>query len=212
MYWETGEDVHNSMVSSAMSRNQFTAIMSNIHFASNNSLDVNDKFAKVRPLLDYLNASCLANFIPEQTLSVDESMIPYFGHHGAKQYIHGKPIKFGYKMWVIATRLGYAVQFTPYQGAGTTDKDLGLGGSVVCSLTKDLPKHDGSFYHIVFDNLFTSPRLLRLLANQGMAATGTLRPNRTEGAPLRSPEIMKKEPRGAYDVILDQKSAVCLVR
>jgi len=212
MYWETGEDVHNSMVSSAMLRNWFTAIMSNIHFASNNSLDVNDKFAKVRPLLDYLNASCLANFIPEQTLSVDESMIPYFGHHGAKQYIHGKPIKFGYKMWVIATRLGYAVQFSPYQGAGTTDKDLGLGGSVVCSLTKDLPKHDGSSYHIVFDNLFTSPRLLRLLANQGMAATGTLRPNRTEGAPLRSPEIMKKEPRGAYDVILDQKSAVCLVR
>ena len=194
MYWETGEDVYNSMVSSAMSHNRFTAIMSNIHFASNNSLDVN------------------ANFIPEQTLSVDERMIPYFGHHGAKQYIYGKPIKLGYKMWVIATRLGYAVQFTPYQGAGTTDKDLGLGGSVVCSLTKDLPKHDGSSYHIVFDNLFTSPRLLRLLANQGMAATGTLRPNRTEGAPLRSPEIMKKEPRGAYDVILDQKSAVCLVR
>ena len=212
MYWEASEDVHNSMVSAAMSRNRFSAIMSNIHFANNQTLDTNDRFAKVRPLLDHFNSSCLANFVPEQTLSVDESMIPYFGRHGAKQYIHGKPIKFGYKMWVLATRLGYAVQFYPYQGAGTTDKELGLGGSVVCNLTKDLPKHDGSSYHIVFDNLFTSPRLLRLLADKGMAATGTLRPNRAEGAPLKTLEVLKKEPRGAYDVVLDQSSAVCMVR
>ena len=44
------------------------------------------------------------------------------------------------------------------------------------NLTTDLPKHDGSSYHIVFDNLFTSPHLLRLLTDKGMAATGTLRP------------------------------------
>ena len=212
MYWEAKEDVHNILVSAAMSRNRFSSIVRNIHFANNNTLDSSDRFAKVRPLLDHVNSSCIANFIPEQTLSVDESMVPYFGRHGAKQYIHGKPIKFGYKMWVLATRLGYVVKFFPYQGAGTTDKELGLGGSVVHQLTQDLPKHDGSSYHIVFDNLFTSPRLLRLLADMGMASTGTLRPNRAEGAPLKSAEVLKKEPRGAYDVALDKKSAVCLVR
>jgi len=82
----------------------------------------------------------------------------------------------------------------------------------VYNLTTDLPKHDGSSYHIVFDNLFTSPHLLRLLTDKGMAATGTLRPNHAEGAPLRSMEALKKEPRGAYHVVVDQKSAVCLVR
>ena len=167
---------------------------------------------KVRPLLDHINDACLANFHPEQNLSVDESMVPYFGRHGAKQYIHGKPIKFGYKMWVLATRLGYVVRFYPYQGAGTTDKDLGLGGSVVTNLTTDLPKIEGSCYHIVFDNLFTSPRLLRLLAGKGMAATGTLRPNRAEGAPLKSIDVMKKEPRGSHDVVLERKAAICVVR
>ena len=212
MYWEANGDVHNLMVSSAMSRNRFSAIMSNIHFANNNSLDASDKFAKVRPLLDHVNSACLTNFHPEQVLSVDESMVPYFGRHGAKQYIHGKPIKFGYKMWVLATRLGYCVQFFPYQGAGTTDKDLGLGGSVVTMLTKDLPKLDGNCYHVVFDNLFTSPRLLRTLASKGIAATGTLRPNRTEGACLRGVDVMKKEPRGSFDVALDRNSDVCLVR
>jgi len=61
-----------------------------------------------------------------QTLRVDESMSPYFGRHGAKQYIHGKPIKFRYKMWVLVSRLRYAVQLYPYQRAGTIDKELGL--------------------------------------------------------------------------------------
>lgn len=212
MYWESSTDVHNTMVSSAMSRNRFTSIMSNIHFANNKTLAPNDKFAKVRPLLDRMNTACLANFQPEQTLSVDESMIPYYGRHSAKQYIHGKPIKFGYKMWVLATRLGYVVSFYPYQGAGTTDKELGLGGSVVTNLIKHLPNTEGSAYHVVFDNLFTSPRLLRLLADQGVAATGTLRPNRCEGAPLRSNDVMKKEPRGAYDVVFDRKAKVSVVR
>jgi DNA excision repair protein ERCC-6 len=212
MYWEANGDVHNTMVSGAMSRNRFSEILSNIHFANNSNLDQNDKFAKVRPLIDSINASCLANFQPEQFVSVDESMIPYFGRHGAKQYIHGKPIKFGYKMWVAATRLGYVINFYPYQGAGTTDKDLGLGGSVVFNLTKQLPKVNGCAYHIVFDNLFTSPRLLRLLADEGMAATGTLRLNRTEGAPLKSIEVMNKQSRGSYDVVLDSKAKVCVVR
>ena len=35
MYWETQSDVHNPMVSAAMSRNRFSSIMSNIHFANN---------------------------------------------------------------------------------------------------------------------------------------------------------------------------------
>lgn len=64
----------------------------------------------------------------------------------------------------------------------------------------------------MFDNLFTSPRLLRVLASKGIAATGTLRPNCTEGACLRTVDVMKKEPRGSYNVALDRNSDVCLVR
>jgi len=76
MYWEAEGDAHNSMVSRAMSRNKFSSIMSDIHFVNNNSLDQADRFATVRPLLDHINAACLANFHPEQVLSVDESMVP----------------------------------------------------------------------------------------------------------------------------------------
>ena len=72
-------------------------------------------------------------------------MLPYFGRHGAKQYIHGKLIKFGYKLWVMATLLGYCIQFQSYasKNGGLNEYmnvGLGLGGAVVASLMQVLPK------------------------------------------------------------------------
>ena len=34
-------------------------------------------------------------------VSIDESMVPYYGGHSAKMFIKGKPIRFGYKIWYI---------------------------------------------------------------------------------------------------------------
>jgi hypothetical protein len=48
--------------------------------------------------------------------SIHESMVSYFGRHGCKQYIRGKPIRFGYEFCCGATRLGYISWFQPYQG------------------------------------------------------------------------------------------------
>ena len=62
-------------------------------------------------------------FPAETNLCVDESMIPYFGHHGAKQHMHGKPIRFGYKAWCLCTRLSYLIQAKLYQGAKTGNTD-----------------------------------------------------------------------------------------
>ena len=62
------------------------------------------------------------------------------------------------------------------------------------------------------ENFFTSPSLLRLLKGNGMAATGTVRANRTENAPLQAVDDMKKKARGSSDVVNDNKSNVTLVR
>ena len=96
MYWQPTDDVYNAAVSSIMTRNRFDEIMQNLHLANNNDLDKNDKFAKVRPLINLLNKQFLEHFFPEQHIRVDEPMVPYYGKHGTKQYTHGKPIKFGY--------------------------------------------------------------------------------------------------------------------
>ena len=160
-----------------------------------------------------INEICLQNFIREKNVSIDESMVPYYERHGCKQYIQNKPVKFGYKLWVAATPLGYTMQFYPYAGKDDNyKKDTGLGGSVVMTLMSKLPTVPNSNYHVVMDNFFITPRLLRLLKRNDMAATGTIRANRTDNAPLQAVDDMKKEARGAFDVVNDNKSNLKLVR
>ena len=140
-------------------------------------------------------------------------MVPYYGSNGCKQYILNKPVNFGYKLWVAATPLGYPIQSYPYaRNDDNYNKDIGLGGSFVMTLMSKLPTVPNSNYHVVMDNFFTSLSLLRLLKGNGMAATGTVRANRTENAPLQAVDDMKKEARGSYDVVNDNKSNVTLVR
>ena len=40
-------------------------------------------------------------------LSIDESMMPYYGSHSCKMFIKGKPIRFGYMMWCVCESDGY---------------------------------------------------------------------------------------------------------
>ena len=66
---------------------------------------------------------------------VDEAMVPYFGRHGCKQFIRGKPLRYGYKLWVGATSGDYIVWNEHYQEASSLInpqyKCFGRGGSVV---------------------------------------------------------------------------------
>ena len=93
-------------------------------------------------------------------------MEPYYGHHPSKQFLRGKPVRFGYKVWCLATSTGYLVKFTPYTGKDERQPGLGLGSSVVKNLAADtVVKKAG--HHIYIDNYFTSLRLLRELVLDG---------------------------------------------
>ncbi|GBP57432.1 PiggyBac transposable element-derived protein 3 [Eumeta japonica] len=120
MFWEVKSDTHNDLVASSIRRNRFFEIQQYLHLSdSSTSLPANDKFAKVREYFTKLNVNFTANFTKAGSshISIDETIVPYFGRHGTKQHIHGKPIRFGYKLWSAATRHGYLVNFEPYQGA-----------------------------------------------------------------------------------------------
>ena len=175
MMWEYHTESHLPSVANAMRRNRFETLKAYAHFADNTKLSKNDKFAKMRPLLTMLNERFLQYAILEERLSVDESMIPYFGRHGAKQFLRGKPIRFGYKMWCLCDRLGYIIQCEPYQGAsGTHDKELGVGASVVLDLVSELP--DGVPFKIYGDRFFSSVKLAEILKCKGIGYTGTVKP------------------------------------
>ena len=90
--------------------------------------------------------------------------------------------------------------------------NLGLEGSVVDKLTDILLKHAGSNYHIITDNFFLSPQLLRSLRKKGIVATGTAQLNRVENAPLKPVKEMEKLERGLADVVIDDNTKITFVR
>ncbi|KAK9688455.1 Transposase IS4 [Popillia japonica] len=207
MYWETAEDCHNELISSAISRDKFTYIMKNIHCCDNNALnksDKFDKFAQRRPLFNILSERFMLFTPTEENYCIDEAMVPYYGRHPTKQFIRGKPIRWGYKFWVGSTRLGYVTWFEPYQGSFSQQyvesyKDLGLGPGVVLRFAvlrfadSMQESKQGMHFHFYFDNFFTILPLLDVLSQRGIKATGTVRENRLGSCPIRSSKNLKKE-------------------
>ena len=115
---------------------------------------------KVRLLYNSINKRCLKYFSDLSSIYVDKSKLPYYGRHSSKQRIAGKPIRMGYKMWVLEKSNGYVVQFDLYQGA--KDQNLsrksavnrGLGEKVVLDFLNSLRQKLS--YHVFFDTFFTS--------------------------------------------------------
>uniref|UniRef100_A0A2K6LGX8 ERCC excision repair 6, chromatin remodeling factor n=1 Tax=Rhinopithecus bieti TaxID=61621 RepID=A0A2K6LGX8_RHIBE len=210
MFWEQRTDVHNVLVSAAMRRDRFETIFSNLHVADNANLDPVDKFSKLRPLISKLNERCM-KFVPNETyFSFDEFMVPYFGRHGCKQFIRGKPIRFGYKFWCGATCLGYICWFQPYQGKNpnTKHEEYGVGASLVLQFSEALTEAHPGQYHFVFNNFFTSIALLDKLSSMGHQATGTVRKDHIDKVPLESDVALKKKERGTFDYRIDGKGNI----
>ena len=78
--------------------------------AENDNLTAGVKLAKIRPLKDKVNASLQQFGLFEKDLSIDEQMELYFGRHSAKMFIRGKPIRIGFKNWVLASSDGYPLR------------------------------------------------------------------------------------------------------
>lgn len=200
MYWQLDEDTHLPLISNNMSRNRFQEIKRYIHLADNSKLDLSDKMAKIRPLSKMLCEKFCQFGYMHKNLSIDESMVKYFGGHSAKQFIRGKPVRFGFKNWMLTSSCGYLYQMDTYCGAKVVDREsqhLPLGSRVVLDFVKSIPHPTD---HIMFfDNFFTSFDILSLLKQKGFKATGTVRDRRTKNCPLVLKKAMQKEERGKFD-------------
>ncbi|CAH2096878.1 unnamed protein product [Euphydryas editha] len=121
MYWSLDEDVGVDVVSKAMSRNRFREIKRNLHLVNNNDFsNTTDKMFKLRKLSDILMKKFNQWQVFHENLSIDESMVKYYGHHSAKLFIRGKPVRFGFKNWVVASSSGYCYCFDIYCGKAAT--------------------------------------------------------------------------------------------
>lgn len=207
-YWCEDPDMLCPMVSESMRRNRFEIIFRYMHFKDNSLEDREDKIWKIRPITDAVKKRCLSNFHPEQDLSYDESMVEYYGRHGCKQFIRGKPLRFGYKMWCLNTPLGYLINFEMYQGTNPRIRPLypelyGKNSAPLFSMLDDLDDEKRHMpYCISFDILFTSTRVLLGLKQRGYHGTGTIREIMIpKSCPLPDKKALKKKQRGHIESI-----------
>ena len=106
LYQGNSSDIHNAAMSNGMSRNHFEEILSVFHLSDNINLDKQDKMTKIRPFNDMIAKRCIENRPNSPDISADESMLPYYGRNNSKQRMQNKPVRSGYKMWVLAEPLG----------------------------------------------------------------------------------------------------------
>lgn len=218
-YWDSSTDMGNQLVKNSIRRDRFISILRYFHCADNSKIDLSDKFFKLRPLMDKLRNNFLKHFVPEEELNLDESMVKYFGRHPCKQFIRGKPIRFGYKIWSLNTKSGYLINFVPYQG---NDKRISteyqnIFGKCAAPLLMMLNEFEAEKrnlrYSLYFDNLFTSIHLLSHLKKLGYSATGTIRDNRIpKNCPLPTKNQMKKKSRGHSSSALDTTNGIIVMR
>lgn len=213
MYWD--KFVGIGLFLDTMSRDRFFQLRNALHIVNNleRPADSSDKLYKVRPLYNAIRRRCLELSL-EESLCIDEQMVPFKGQLSIKQYVKGKPYPWGIKIFLLAGRSGVAYDFLIYQGS-TTELDaqnkklFGLGASVVLHLC-DRIKSEG--HKLYYDNYFSSYHLLQVLKHRKIFAAGTVRVNRFFSPTLMHDSEIRKKERGFSDQVVSRDNNVVLTK
>ncbi len=210
-YWSTDQNFDCPLVRNAMTKNRYKEIKKCLHFNDNSKIPdkCEDKCYKIRPILDICNHNFNMFGYFVNKFSIDEKIVEYFGRHPIKQYIRGKPIRFGLKEWALCGTNGYTFQFSVYQGKHETTieekyTDWNLGAKVVLSLADKLPLGGQLF----FDNFFTDIQLIDALSQKEICATGTVRFNRLANCPFTPKAQWSKKERGSMEFAVEKSTGI----
>ena len=116
LYWCNNEDVGVNLVKKKISRNRFQKIKQYFHLVDNDNLQQNDKLAKMRIYQNLMQKNFLWFEVSSEQLFIDKQMATYYEHFSTKIYMRNKPVKFGMKIWFLASSQGNLFSFEVYNG------------------------------------------------------------------------------------------------
>ena len=189
-YWSKTGVAQSPFFGKFMSRNRFTAILSNLHLVDDSTNPPygqpgHDPLAKLRPFVKMCQENFKFVYRPKVNLSLDESCCPWKGRLRFKVYNPRKPARFHIKLFqVCEAETGYIVGFNIYTGKGsclqdgvTLDPDCNTTTKTVMTLLQEADCLDKG-HRVYFDNYYTSPELLEELLYRDSLGCGTVRGNR----------------------------------
>jgi hypothetical protein len=161
-----------------------------MHFADNtkqNEYQGPPKLFKIYPIIEHLNSKFQSLYLPNQNITIDESLTLWKGRLSFRQYIPLKAAKFGIKTYELCeSSSGYVWSFLVYTGKDMdlTTKVVTTAASktaaIVVKLVEDLL---GRGHTVWMDNFYNSPDLARFLKSKQTDCVGTLRDNRKNVPP-----------------------------
>lgn len=211
-YWIKGSR-HIPWFRTMFSRDRFQLILKFFHLTDNTLLfepghPNYDPCGRFDMLVKHANTVFQRHYIPNQQLSIDESLVGTHCHSAIKQYIPNKKHhKWGIKFWMLCDSISkYCSVFFCYKGAkNTDDEDLvqkyGLGFTVAQKLLS-IGNYLHKGYHLFTDNFYTSLRLAKALLKQNTYLTGTIRRNRKEIPPEAKKAIVGEAKYMAHENVL----------
>lgn len=99
LYWKP-EMKTKLVASTKLSRNRFEKLRNNLHIVEVSLPDQNDRFWKVRRLLNESEERCRSLKV-EERLCIDEQIVPFKGKLDIEQYMKGKPYPWGVKIFML---------------------------------------------------------------------------------------------------------------
>jgi len=117
---------------------------------------VNNQVWRVTKIVEIFRTNIQKFGFFSSKLSIDESMIKFFGRLDIKQYVRIKPIRFGIKLWALCTIFGFLHDFSIYCGKNENVQNLkkcNLGSRVVLNMLHQflmtVPNKKLKDYHVL---------------------------------------------------------------
>ena len=158
------------------SRTRFMDIYTNLTLRNLERVENGDTLFKIRPIIDSVISASQFYYLLKGDLSLDEAMIPFQGRHSLIQYLPLKPIKYGFKAFLLCeAETGYVLNWRMYDKS-IEGGELGVTYKIVKQLCEGF---EGEGYRLFMDRYYTSIQLFVDLKELQIGACGTIMINRT---------------------------------
>lgn len=189
LYWCNNDMYANARIKNSMKRDRFLSILKFLHFSDNTTARTEDRLNKIRNIVQAIVDTFKSSIKPGKNIVIDESMVPWRGRLGFRQYIPGKRHKYGVKLYKLCLPEGYTYNIEIYAGKNGTIIEKSHSHDIVMKLLNGL-LFEG---RILFtDSFYTSVPLGEELLEKNTFICGTVKINKK----FLPPQAKQKQKRG----------------